>query len=60
MPCLFGRRGPGEDCKSMSVATVRSVKLGRISALTTLQCNESWMELDTQADTTVLGKSKCQ
>ena len=40
----------------MSVATVRSVKLGRIAALT-LQNNESWMELDTHADTTVLGRS---
>ncbi len=41
----------------MSVATVWSVKLGRISALTTLQNNESWMELDMHADTTVLGNS---
>ena len=41
----------------MLVATVRSVNLGRITASTTLQCNESWMELDAHADTTVLGKS---
>ena len=41
----------------MSIATVRSVKLGRIAASTTLQNTESWMELDTHADTTVLGKS---
>ena len=40
----------------MLVATVRSVKLGRIAASTTLQCEESWMELDTHADTTVLGR----
>ena len=45
-------------CKEnyMSVATVWSVKIGRIAASTSLQI-ESWMELDTHADTTVLGKS---
>ena len=41
----------------MLVAAVRSVKIGRIAASTSLQHNESWMELDTHADTTVLGKS---
>ena len=41
----------------MLVATVWLVKLGQIAASTTLQNNESWMELDTHADTTVLGKS---
>ncbi len=41
----------------MLVATVWLVKLGRIDALTTLKNSESWMELDTHADTTVLGKS---
>ena len=40
----------------MLVAAVRSVKIGLIVALTSLQL-ESWMELDTHADTTVLGKS---
>ena len=42
---------------AMSVNAVRSVKLGRIASSTTLQNNESWMELDTHTDTTVLGKS---
>ncbi len=41
----------------MLVATVWLVKLGRIAASTTLQNSESWMELDTHSDTTVLGKS---
>ena len=41
----------------MFVAAVRSVKIGRIAASTSLQQVESWMELDTHADTTVLGKS---
>jgi len=41
----------------MSVATVGSVKLVHIPSSTTLQNNESWMELDMHADTTVLGKS---
>ena len=39
----------------MSIAAVWSVKLGRIAALTSLHNKESWMELDTHADTTVLG-----
>jgi hypothetical protein len=41
----------------MLIAAVWSVKLGRIAASTSLQNKESWMELDTHADTTVLGKS---
>ena len=41
----------------MSIATVWPVKLGRVAASTTLQNTESWMELDTHANTTVLGKS---
>ena len=41
----------------MLVATVLLVKLVQIAASTTLQNSESWMELDTHADTTVLGKS---
>ena len=39
----------------MSISAVRSVKLGRIAASTSLHNKESWMELDTHADTTVLG-----
>ena len=41
----------------MSVKAVRSIKIGRIIASTSLQIKESTMELDTHADTTVLGKS---
>ena len=41
----------------MLVATVWLVKLGRIAASTKIQNTESWMELDTHADTTVLRKS---
>ena len=40
----------------MLVATVRSVNLGLITASTTLQNNESWMELDAHADTTGITK----
>ena len=41
----------------MLIAAVRSIKIGRVAASTSLQNMESWMELDTHADTTVLGKS---
>ena len=41
----------------MSVKAIRSIKIGRIVASTSLQIKESTMELDTHADTTVLGKS---
>ncbi len=41
----------------MSIATVRSVKIGRIIASTSLHHSESLMELDTHADTTVLGRN---
>jgi hypothetical protein len=39
------------------VKAFRSIKIGRIIASTSLQIKESTMELDTHADTTVLGKS---
>ncbi len=41
----------------MLVATVRSIKIGRIASSTSLQTSESRMELNTHADTTVLGKN---
>ena len=41
----------------MLVATVRLIKIGQIASLTSLQTLESRMELDTHADTTVLGKN---
>jgi len=41
----------------MSLKAVRSIKIGRIISSTSLQIKESTMELDTHADTTVLGKS---
>ena len=41
----------------MLVATVWSIKIGRIASSTSLQTSESRMELDTHADTTVLGKN---
>ena len=57
-PHLFDSEGSSESCKKfMLVATVRSIKIGKISASTSLQTIESRMELDTHADTTVLGKS---
>ena len=40
----------------MSVAVVRSIKIGRIVASTSLHNQESRMELDTYANTTVLGR----
>ena len=40
----------------MSVAVVRSIKIGRIVASTCLHNQESRMEFDTHADTTVLGR----
>ena len=43
--------------KSMCVAVVRSFKIRRIIASTSLQNSESRMELDTHADTTVLGRN---
>ena len=54
----FIGRGSSESCtKYMLVSTVRSIKIGQIAALTSLQTIESKMELDTHANTMVLGKN---
>ena len=43
--------------KNMCVAVVRLFKIRRIIASTSLQNSESRMELDTHADTTVIGRN---